>query len=168
MQVKIRGSGPPWLNCRTSWSRGKLSRRGRYSVASSALFHRRTLVGATSGRLVVMYRSLFGGFRLHDVRWQDLKDVTLRVGLFGADLHVLSLTSSDLAVAGRTTPTLTCDGLRKAQAQNVYRICQTHEQAWREKRRVRELEELRAKSGGDPAGVHAWRRVACRCIAGGG
>lgn len=95
-----------------------------------------------------MCRSLFGGFRLHDVRWQDLKDVTLRVGLFGADLHVLSLKSNDLAIAGRTTSTLTCDGLRKTQAQNVYRICQTHEQAWREKRRVRELEELRAKSGG--------------------
>ncbi len=39
-------------------------------------------------------------------------------------------------------------GLRKADAQAVYRICQAQEQAWREKRRLRELEELRAKSGG--------------------
>ena len=39
-------------------------------------------------------------------------------------------------------------GLHKAQAQEVYRACQFQEQAWREKRRVRELEELRAKSGG--------------------
>ena len=39
-------------------------------------------------------------------------------------------------------------GLRKDQAQAVYRICQTQDQAWREKRRVRELEELRARSGG--------------------
>jgi hypothetical protein len=30
----------------------------------------------------------------------------------------------------------------------VYRICQGQDQAWREKRRVRELEELRARSGG--------------------
>jgi hypothetical protein len=30
----------------------------------------------------------------------------------------------------------------------MYRICQQHDQVWREKRRVRELEELRAKSGG--------------------
>ena len=39
-------------------------------------------------------------------------------------------------------------GLRKEQAQAVYRICQAQDQAWREKRRVRELEELRARSGG--------------------
>jgi hypothetical protein len=39
-------------------------------------------------------------------------------------------------------------GLRKLQAQSVYRICQAQDQAWREKRRVRELEELRARSGG--------------------
>ena len=30
----------------------------------------------------------------------------------------------------------------------MYRICQDQDQAWREKRRVRELEELRARSGG--------------------
>ena len=29
-----------------------------------------------------------------------------------------------------------------------YRACQSQEQSWREKRRVRELEEMRAKSGG--------------------
>ena len=39
-------------------------------------------------------------------------------------------------------------GLLKEQAQAVYRICQAQDQAWREKRRVRELEELRARSGG--------------------
>ena len=30
----------------------------------------------------------------------------------------------------------------------MYRACQTRAQAWREKRRIRELEELRAKAGG--------------------
>ena len=120
-----------------------------------ALNQRRTIVGATSGRLVVMYRGLVGGFRLHDVRWQDLKDAKLRVGIFGADLTVVALTSSDLAVAGQANLTLTIEGLRKDQAQNIYRICQTHEQAWREKRRIRELEELRAKSGGVQIGSTA-------------
>jgi hypothetical protein len=38
--------------------------------------------------------------------------------------------------------------LVKPQAQGLYRICQQHDQVWREKRRIRELEELRAKSGG--------------------
>src|SRR5260221_229951 len=42
----------------------------------------------------------------------------------------------------------TFEGLCKDQAQALYRICQQHDQVWREKRRVRELEELRAKSGG--------------------
>jgi hypothetical protein len=39
-------------------------------------------------------------------------------------------------------------GLRRSEGQAVYRICQSQDQAWREKRRVRELEELRARSGG--------------------
>jgi hypothetical protein len=52
-------------------------------------------------------------------------------------------------------------GLRKAEAQAVYRACQAQEQAWREKRRVRDLEELRAKSGGiQLAGGHPCLRPA--------
>jgi hypothetical protein len=46
------------------------------------------------------------------------------------------------------TRTLRFGGLMKEQAKEVYRACQFQEQAWREKRRVRELEEMRAKSGG--------------------
>ena len=40
------------------------------------------------------------------------------------------------------------EGLRKEEAQRVYTLCQAQEQAWREKRRVRDLDELRAQSGG--------------------
>jgi hypothetical protein len=47
----------------------------------------------------------------------------------------------------------TFEGLIKDQAQAMYRICQQHDQVWREKRRVRELEELRAKSGGVQIGT---------------
>ncbi len=46
-------------------------------------------------------------------------------------------------------------GLCKDQAQAMYRICQQHDQVWREKRRIRELEELRAKSGGVQIGGQA-------------
>jgi hypothetical protein len=56
--------------------------------------------------------------------------------------------SADLASAEGPRRVLQIDGLRKGEAQEVYRTCQAQEQAWREKRRVRELEELRAKSGG--------------------
>ena len=114
-----------------------------------ALTHRRRLVAATSGRLLSVSRGLFGGFSTEDIRWQDLDDAQLRVGIVGATLTVAAYASTDLASAGPgTARTLVFPGLRKAEAQAVYRACQAQEQAWREKRRVRDLEELRAKSGG--------------------
>jgi hypothetical protein len=114
-----------------------------------ALSHRRLLVAATSGRLIMITRHLIGGFDVSDIRWQDLEEVTLRVGIFGADLSVRAGRAADLASQGDTgSRRLDFPGLRKSQAQAVYRICQAQDQSWREKRRVRELEELRARSGG--------------------
>jgi hypothetical protein len=114
-----------------------------------ALSHRRVLVAATSGRLIVITRHLISGFDVSDIRWQDLEEVTLRVGIFAADLAIRAGRASDLASQGATgSRGLDFTGLRKDQAQAVYRICQAQDQAWREKRRVRELEELRARSGG--------------------
>lgn len=113
-----------------------------------ALTHRRTIVGATSGRLIAVTRGLFGDYAPQDVRWQDLQDAQLRVGVLGATLTVSVHGTADLATAEGPQRTLRIEGLRKGEAQEVYRACQTQEQAWREKRRVRELEELRAKSGG--------------------
>ena len=114
-----------------------------------ALNHRRQLVAASSGRLIVITRRLLGGFDVADLRWQDLEEVRLRVGVFGADLTVRAGRATDLASQGaQGTQEIQFHGLRKEQAQAVYRICQAQDQAWREKRRVRELEELRARSGG--------------------
>jgi hypothetical protein len=113
-----------------------------------ALTHRRTIVGATTGRFVAITRGLFGGFTLFDVRWQDLHDAGIRVGIFGADLVVSSLATEDLATRESVGRIMGFRGLRKEQAQAVYRICQAQEQSWREKRRVRDLAELRAESGG--------------------
>jgi hypothetical protein len=113
-----------------------------------ALTHRRTIVGATSGRLIVVTRGLFGNYTPEDVRWQDLQDAQLRVGVFAASLSASVHGTADLATAEGPHRVIRVDGLRKAEAQEVYRACQAQEQAWREKRRVRELEELRARSGG--------------------
>jgi len=114
-----------------------------------ALTHRRLLVAATSGRLILITRHLLGGFDVSDMRWQDLEEVTLHVGVFGADLVVRAGRAADLASEGASgARRLEFQGLRKEQAQAVYRICQSQDQSWREKRRVRELEELRARSGG--------------------
>jgi hypothetical protein len=114
-----------------------------------ALSHRRVLVAATSGRLIMLNRHLISGFDVTDIRWQDLEEVTLRVGIFAADLAIRAGRAADLASQGAGgSRQLDFVGLRKEQAQAVYRICQAQDQAWREKRRVRELEELRARSGG--------------------
>jgi hypothetical protein len=114
-----------------------------------ALNHRRQIIAATSGRLILLTRKLLGGFDVSDIRWQDLEEVTLRVGILGADLLVRAGRATDLASQGtQGSQRLEFQGLRKDQGQAVYRICQAQDQAWREKRRVRELEELRARSGG--------------------
>jgi hypothetical protein len=114
-----------------------------------ALLHRRLLIAATSGRLIVLTRKLLGGFDVTTIRWQDLEEVTLRVGMLSADLALRAGKATDLASLGASgSQRVEFRGLRRDQAQAVYRICQGQDQAWREKRRVRELEELRARSGG--------------------
>ena len=114
-----------------------------------ALTHRRLLIAATSGRLILLTRKLLGGFDVSDIRWQDLEEVTLHVGMLGADLLIRAGRATDLASQGsQGSQRREFQGLRKDQAQAVYRICQAQDQSWREKRRVRELEELRARAGG--------------------
>jgi hypothetical protein len=114
-----------------------------------ALRHRRVLLAATSGRLIVLTRRLLGGFGVTTIRWQDLEEVTLHVGILSAQLALRAARASDLAtLATPGSHQVRFSGLRREQAQALYRICQAQDQAWREKRRVRELEELRARAGG--------------------
>jgi hypothetical protein len=113
-----------------------------------ALTHRRVCIAATSGRFISLNRRLLGGYDSADIRWQDLKETRIRAGIISADLTLVAQTSSDLNIGSEINRVWTFEGLRKDQAQAIYRICQQHDQVWREKRRVRELEELRAKSGG--------------------
>ncbi|MDB6099754.1 MAG: hypothetical protein JWN58_2457 [Gammaproteobacteria bacterium] len=113
-----------------------------------ALTHRRTLIAATSGRFISLNRRLVGGYDSADIRWQDLKETRISAGIIAADLTVVAQSSSDLNIGAEVNRVWTFTGLHKEQAQAMYRICQQHDQVWREKRRVRELEELRAKSGG--------------------
>ena len=113
-----------------------------------ALTHRRACIAATSGRFLSLQRRLLGGYESADIRWQDLKETRISAGIIAADLVVIAQTSSDLNIGAEVNRVWSFEGLRKDQAQAMYRICQQHDQVWREKRRVRELEELRAKSGG--------------------
>jgi hypothetical protein len=113
-----------------------------------ALTHRRVCIAATSGRFISLNRRLFGGYDSADIRWQDLKETRISAGILAADLTLVAQRSSDLNIGAEVNRVWTFEGLHKDQAQALYRICQQHDQVWREKRRVRELEELRAKSGG--------------------
>jgi hypothetical protein len=83
-----------------------------------------------------------------DFRWQDLGDAKIRVGIFGADISMKIYGSTDLAISKDATQNLVLPGFVKEQAEQIYRLAQAQDQSWREKRRIRELEELRAKSGG--------------------
>ncbi len=113
-----------------------------------ALTHRRVCIAATSGRFISLNRRLLGGYESADIRWQDLKETRISAGILSADLTLIAQASSDLNIGSEVNRVWTFAGLRKDQAQALYRICQQHDQVWREKRRIRELEELRAKSGG--------------------
>jgi hypothetical protein len=113
-----------------------------------ALLHRRACIAATSGRFISLQRRLFGGYESADIRWQDLKETRISAGILSAELTLVAQNSSDLNIGAEVNRVWSFAGLRKDQAQAIYRICQQHDQVWREKRRIRELEELRAKSGG--------------------
>lgn len=113
-----------------------------------ALNHRRVLIAATSGRFIMLRRRLLGGYQSADIRWQDLKETRISAGILAAELTVVAQSTSDLNLSSEVNRIWSFNGLEQSQAQSMYRLCQAHDQIWREKRRVRELEELRAKSGG--------------------
>jgi hypothetical protein len=118
-----------------------------------ALTHRRLCVAATSGRFISLQRRLFGGYESADIRWQDLKETRISAGILAADLTLVAQANSDLNIGSEVNRIWVFANLCKDQAQAMYRICQQHDQVWREKRRIRELEELRAKSGGVQIGA---------------
>jgi len=118
-----------------------------------ALTHRRRAVAATSGRVIVIQRNLFGGYTPVDFRWQDLRESDVKVGAFSATLVLAAYRSNDLASNEGPPGNVIVVGLRKQEAQEVYRVCQAQAQAWREKRRIRELEEMRARAGGIQIGT---------------
>src|SRR3569833_1195780 len=70
-----------------------------------ALIHRRVLVAATSGRLISITRGLIGGYNVTDIRWQDLEDVDLKVGIIAADITVRVGKATDLASGGAASST---------------------------------------------------------------
>src|ERR1700736_5697355 len=91
-----------------------------------ALTPRRLCIAATSGRFLSVSRRLLGGYDSSDIRWQDLKETRIRAGILSADLTLVAQASTDLNIGSAGNQVWTFDGLRKDQAQAIYRICQQH------------------------------------------
>lgn len=72
-----------------------------------------------------------------DYLWKDLKDVHLIEKVFGAQLN-FEFNQGSIVI----------ENLPKNQAKKIYTIAQEREEEWVEKRRLRDMEETRAKSGG--------------------
>ncbi len=114
-----------------------------------ALFHRRRLAAATSGRFILLTRRRLGGYDLQAVRWQDVREAGLTVGMVAATVTVAySANLADTASSQGDTRLIRIVGLCTGPAQALYRECQAQEQSCREKRRVRSIEEMRARAGG--------------------
>ncbi len=105
---------------------------------ATALSLKKDSVVATNNRLVLYRPSMLGRVDFADYQWEDVKNVSIKEGFLAADFTVV-LTD------GREDR---ASNLDKTQVRRLYAICQQKEQEWREKRRVRGLEEARARSGG--------------------
>ncbi len=109
----------------------------------ASLFKRRELIAITNSRFISINRSLFGGFTMRDYQWKDLHDVKLAEnvlpGIFGSSLRFIT---------GTDPAGLHIEGIPSDVASAIYTHAQSEGQAWEEKRRIRELEERRAASGG--------------------
>jgi hypothetical protein len=114
-----------------------------------ALFRRRAVIAITSSRILTIQRGLFGGFRMADMQWKDLKDARLEENI------LTQMCGANLAFDGLAQPGVYVDGVPSAAAAAMYAKAQFEEQAWEEKRRVRGLEETRAASGGVTIGAGA-------------
>lgn len=104
----------------------------------TALSPRKDSAVATTNRLIVYRPHIIGGTDFTDLLWEDVKNVTIKEGIL----------STELVVEMRDGRLETLGSLDKVQARRLYSACQQKELEWREKRRVRQMEEERARAGG--------------------
>jgi hypothetical protein len=103
-----------------------------------ALSFKKDSVVATSNRVILYRPSLLGRTQFEDYQWQDVRNCKIVQGMLSTEFSVELLD-------GRKS---TMGDLDKDQAKRLYSVTQQLEQDWREKRRVREMEEARARAGG--------------------
>jgi hypothetical protein len=105
---------------------------------ATALSIKKDAAIATNNRVIFHYAHILGRADFVDFLWQDVANTSIQQGVLSSEFRVAA-TDGRQAVMG---------GLDKDQARHLYSHCQQMEQEWREKRRVREMEEARARSGG--------------------
>ncbi len=102
------------------------------------------MVAITNSRLIVLNRGVLGGFKMKDIQWKDLHDAKLKQnilsGMCGSNINFEHLNEA--------VGELHVKGIPNSEASEIYSKAQAEEQAWEEKRRIREIEDVRAASGG--------------------
>ena len=100
----------------------------------------------TSRRFIIYRPKLLGRMDLEDFLWQDVTDIRLSTQVLGSEIVVTAKRrEADGVVSTRTGK---ADGLNKRAALRLYAEAQRFEEEWREKNRVRQMEEERARAGG--------------------
>lgn len=109
-----------------------------------ALWHRKHVLAITNSRVIAVKRGVFGGFVMQDIQWKDLRDAKLTQNVLS------SVCGSNVSFRHfkNDVGALELKGIPDKEAAEIYSRSQSEEQAWEEKRRVREIEEVRAASGG--------------------
>lgn len=102
-----------------------------------ALSIRKDSVVVTSNRIIGFSPGVLGRVSFHDYLWQDVLNVSMKQGMLSTEITIET-------AAGR----FDIGAIDKEQAKRLYGFAQQLEQEWREKRRVREMEQDRAKAGG--------------------
>jgi len=109
-----------------------------------ALFSRRQVFAVTNSRVISLKRGLLGGFQMKDFQWKDLEDAQVSENVFS------SLCGSSLSFkADFNGVSMLIEVFPELKiASKAYKHAQQEEQSWEEKRRIRGMEEKRAKAGG--------------------
>ena len=111
-----------------------------------ALLSRRQVFGVTNSRVILMVRRILGGYTMKDFQWKDLKDAEVYENIWpGVCGSTLSFKSNQQ----KNGEPLNIEVFPSSKiASEAYKHSQMEEQAWEEKRRIREMEEKRAQAGG--------------------
>lgn len=104
----------------------------------TALSLRKDCVVATNNRVILYRPDVLGRVSFANFLWQDVRNAQIHQGMLSSEFQVET-------VDGRQD---VLGNLDKEQAKRLYGVCQQSDQEWREKRRVREMEQDRARSGG--------------------